>query len=74
MRQSLERLSTRIEKFINLLEVKGRAAATPLLPNVSTHTHTKIQLLATPWINRPVNNYLASLFALQDDICKSVYM
>lgn len=74
MRQSLEGLSTRIEKFINLLCVRG-ARPRCLHSWLCHHAHArqrKNQLLATAWINRSVNSCLASLFALQDERCKCV--
>lgn len=44
MRQSLEGLSTAIERFINLLEVRGaRAGASPSLPIVSSRAHAPTQ-------------------------------
>lgn len=63
MRQSLEGLSTAIERFINLLEVRG-ARPHRLHSRLCHHAHTrqhKNQLLATAWINRSVNSCLASL-------------
>lgn len=74
MRQSLEGLSAAIERFINLLEVRG-ARPHRLHSRLCHHAHTrqhKNQLLATAWINRSVNSCLAPLFALQDENCECV--